>query len=99
MTLKVFIQCAASGDIDEAHAWYETQQKGLGKEFLNEIEAGLTRIADWPENYPEVLRDARRAPIRRFPYSIYFRVRGTEARILAVIHQSRDPRVWQRRLR
>jgi hypothetical protein len=39
-----------------------------------------------------------RSLVRGFPYSIFFRVRSDEIRILGVIHQHRDPQDWMRRL-
>ena len=99
MSARVVITRAAAADISAAYDWYEGQQKGLGSGFLDEIEAALARISDRPTLYPFAVRDARRVLVRRFPYSIYFRLRGDQARILAVMHQSRDPRAVQRRVR
>lgn len=98
MTARIVVGRAAAADISEAHAWCESQRVGLGGEFLDEVEASLQRIVNNPEHYPFVFRDARRVLVRRFPYAIYFRTRADEARIVAVIHQSRDPRLWQRRV-
>ena len=99
MTAKVQVRRSAKGDIADAHAWYETEQPGLGMEFLDEVAATLARIASGPERYPLVEADVRRALVRRFPYSVYFRLKGESARVIAVIHQHRDPRVWRRRAR
>ena len=98
MTFRIFVRRAAAQDIREAHAWYEAQSSGLGREFLNEVEAALQRIANGPDRYKCVLGDAQRALVRRFPYSVYFRVRGEDVRIVGVIHQNRDPRIWRRRV-
>jgi toxin ParE1/3/4 len=51
-----------------------------------------------PELYPFILRDARRALLRGFPYSVFFRVKGEEVRVIGVIHQHRCPQHWVRRL-
>lgn len=99
MTYTVVVRRLTAADLEEAYGWYEMQQAGLGRRFLDEIEAYLERISQRPESYAVALRDARRALVRRFPYSIYYRVRTGEIRVLAVIHQSRNPRVWQRRVR
>ena len=96
MTHAIVIRPAAASDVEEARNWYDARRAGLGREFLDALEACLARIAERPEGYPKVLRDARRALMQRFPYSVYYRIRGAEVRILAVIHQSRDPQVWRR---
>jgi plasmid stabilization system protein ParE len=95
----VVVRRAAAADIDEAYRWYEAQRIGLGREFLDQIEASLLRIALRPENYPIALRDARRALVQRFPYSVYYRMRGDQVRVVAVIHQNRHPKAWRRRVR
>jgi plasmid stabilization system protein ParE len=99
VTRAVVVRPAAANDIGDAFDWYEAQRAGLGRQFLDEIEACLGRIAARPEAFPVAMRDARRALVRRFPYSVYFRASDHEVRVLAVIHQSRDPRVWRGRVR
>ena len=99
MTIRVVLRPLASRDLEEAYTWYEAQQAGLGREFLDAVEIALARIEERPHGYPVVLQDARRALVSRFPYSIYYRMRGDEARILGVIHQSRAPRAWRSRAR
>ncbi len=98
MTHAIVIRRAAAADIDEAHGWSESQCRGLGRDFLDEVDTCLARIADRPEAYPIIEHDARRALLHRFPYSVYFRIRGNDVRILAVVHQNRAPRTWQRRV-
>jgi plasmid stabilization system protein ParE len=95
--LRVVIRRKAADDIADANDWYETQSTGLGADFMDEIGKALSRIAEGPERFPKAFGDARRALVRRFPYSIYFRVRGNDARIVAVLHQRRDPRTLMQR--
>jgi putative addiction module component (TIGR02574 family) len=47
---------------------------------------------------PDRARGVNRPLMRKFPYSIFFRVKGGEVRILGVIHQGRHPKHWMRRL-
>jgi hypothetical protein len=48
--------------------------------------------------YPTVFGNARRAVLRRFPYSVIYVVRDDELVIAACIHSGRDPIRWQKRL-
>ena len=98
MTARVIIRRGAASDIRDAHNWYEQQQPGLGRDFLDAVEACIARIADGPQQYTVVLADVRRALLQRFPYSVNYRVSGQDVRIIAVLHQSRDPRELRRRL-
>ena len=77
--------------------WYEDQQPGLGADFDAKVEAVLQIVANQPRRYPIVERDIREANVDRFPYCIYYRIRPNHIEVLAVFHQSRDPREWQSR--
>jgi len=76
MTLRVVFRRAAQAEFLEAVSWYEQQRIGLGDEFAHEIEAAIDRAAQSPTLYPVVSNEARRTVARRFPYSVFFRVRG-----------------------
>jgi plasmid stabilization system protein ParE len=82
-------------EIDEVYSWYESQQPGLGDNFLEQIDEALDRICQMPESYPAVYRDVRRAVVRRFPYAIYYRIVSSRVIITAVFHGRRNPKAWQ----
>lgn len=98
MSVRPILQPGAVRDLAEAHDWYERQQTGLGRKFLDAVEASLRRIANRPNGFPTIHQDVRRALVARFPYSVYFRLRMNEVRVLAVVHQHRNPEVWKRRV-
>lgn len=98
MSIQVVVRRGAAADLAEAHSWYEAQRAGLGTQFLDEVEWILERVGAGPLRFPVVFRDTRRALVRRFPYAIYFRLTGDQARVLAVVHQRRDPRIWKQRV-
>lgn len=97
MSLRVVVRVAARHDVEEAATWYEEQCQGLGEEFLREIDETVRRASTHPDRYPLVLADVRKAVARRFPYSVFFRVRNECLVILAVFHGRRDPTIWQTR--
>ncbi|MBK6597920.1 MAG: type II toxin-antitoxin system RelE/ParE family toxin [Proteobacteria bacterium] len=94
---RCVFRSAASAEFAAAVAWYESKRVGLGEEFIEEIAGTLRRISGAPVKYPPVLRDARCAPVKRFPYRIYFRMRAGTIVVLAVFHVRRNPRKWQSR--
>ena len=94
---RCLFRLAASAEFAAAAAWYESKRVGLGEEFIEEIAGTLRRISDTPLKYPQVLRDARCAPVKRFPYLTYFRMRAGTIVVLAVFHVRRSPRKWQSR--
>jgi plasmid stabilization system protein ParE len=97
MSLRVAFRPEAQGDLLQAHDWYE-QQAGLGDAFSDRAEEAIERIQRMPRMYAMVFRDVRRAKIRRFPYLIYYRVQQDRIEVIAVLHGSRDPRLWQQRV-
>ena len=98
MTLRVVFRRAAKSEFEDAAIRYDEQRAGLGEEFVVEMEQAITRAATAPERYPVVYGDIRRTVARRFPYSVYFRVRGDSMVVLAIFHGRRDPAIWQRRV-
>ncbi|BAY10024.1 type II toxin-antitoxin system RelE/ParE family toxin [Calothrix sp. NIES-2098] len=84
-------------EIDEAYTWYESQQPGLGDEFLDCVDEILNRICQMLESYAVVYRDIRRAVIQRFPYAVYYRFVSSRVIVIAIFHGRRDPKSWQTR--
>lgn len=86
MTLRVVFRRAALTEFEDAADWYETRRRGLGEEFVAEVTDAIERAADRPQQHPVVYGDVRRTVCRRFPFAIYFRVRGESLVVLAVFH-------------
>ena len=84
-------------ELDEAYSWYESQELGLGDDFLEQVEETLDRICQMPEAYPVVYRDVRRSVMRRFPYIIYYRIVSSRVIVTAVFHGHRNPKARQTR--
>lgn len=87
----------AAADLEEAAIWYEEQKAGLGAQFLARTEETVQRIQENPEHFPVILRNTRRAMLKRFPYSVFFRVLSQEILVVAVMHFRRNPIRWVRR--
>ena len=97
MTLELRLRPEAELDLAEAALWYEEQGSGLGDQFLDEVLAVFSTIAETPLMYPIVHRSTRRALIHRFPFGVYYRVETTAIVVVAVMHGSRNPRRWKSR--
>ena len=65
MTLEVRLRREAEEDLEEAATWYESQQPGLGQQFLDEVLKALETIAEMPLGYSVIYRNTRRAWVRR----------------------------------
>ena len=84
----------AEQEMYAAARYYELQAPGLGQDFLNKVDNALQDLVRSPERWPVVQEDIRRRLIRRFPYSLIYRIDHNEVVILAVMHQKRHPSYW-----
>jgi plasmid stabilization system protein ParE len=92
---RLLSDVASDADIEAAFKWYESEQAGLGLEFLDEVRAAYTRILEGPLKYQELRAGIRRALTRRFPYGIYFSIEDDLIVVIAVLDTARDPAEWQ----
>lgn len=90
MRWRVSIRPAAKADLDRAWSWYEDRCAGLGDEFLLAVAGTLARLEAAPENFPLYYRGFRRALTRRFPYKLFFRIKGDAVVVCRVLHGAQD---------
>ncbi len=57
-------------------------------------------MSEYPDAFAKWPDDARyrRIVVRRFPYLVFFEVRGETVEVVAVAHASREPGYWRARL-
>lgn len=94
---SLFLRNEARVDLAEAFHWYEQRRNGLGYEFTRALRSTLQVIENNPEQYPIAVDDIRKAPLRRFPYVVYYVVLPAGVSVIAVMHSRRNPRRWQER--
>jgi toxin ParE1/3/4 len=97
MTLPLVLLPEVKDDVDAAFTWYEGQRSELGLDFLTGLASVLERVRGNPYLYGELRKRVRVAPLRRFPYVVYYRIEGAHLLIIAIMHGSRSPRHWRRR--
>jgi plasmid stabilization system protein ParE len=95
MSLPVVLRRKAQAEFDEALDGYERQQVGLGVEFADRVQAVFDRTSSTPEVHAVVYRDVRKALVRQFPYSIFYRIRADRVVVPAVFHTKRNPNIWK----
>lgn len=96
--MKVRLRPEAKADIAAARSWYAEQRQGLDLEFRDELKATLERMRENPRAYAIVHAGARAAPLRRFPYLVFYLLDKRDVLIIAVIHGARHPAAWTERL-
>jgi len=94
MTHALRVRPKARIDLADAARWYEAQRTGLGRQFIDEVEAAFATVARQPLLCAEIYRGARRALLRSFPFGNYYRIAGNDVSVIAVLHTSRHPDRW-----
>ncbi len=89
----------AESEFVAAQDFYDDQDFGLGKAFLNEVYETVRRIVEFPTSWSPYSYRTRRCLCNRFPYSVIYRHTEAELTIYAVAHQKRKPGYWKDRLK
>ena len=97
MTLTARFRLAARREFEDAAAAYDAARKGLGGRFVDAVDETIQLACEAPQRYRFELRDVQRIRVRRFPYTVYFRVRAGQLVVLAVFHFRRNPASWRER--
>lgn len=92
MTVRILLE--AEGELNEAVAYYEEKEKGLGVRLKQEAREAL----DWIVQNPHLPRlrskDYRRVNLKIFPYYVAYLVWADTVWVLAIAHSHRRPEYW-----
>jgi hypothetical protein len=89
---------SAERELADALKFYEKAEKGLGAEFLDEIEAAMERILTHPLAWTALSPRTRRCRTKRFPFALFYQVKADEILIVSVLDLRRDPGRWEQYL-
>ncbi|MCH8476228.1 MAG: type II toxin-antitoxin system RelE/ParE family toxin [Opitutales bacterium] len=96
--MKVRFLSIAEIELDEAIAYYEGKESGLGLRFFSEIKNAVERIVAYPKAWSPLSLNTRRCRTKIFPYGIIYQSRESEIVIVAISSLHRDPGHWKDRL-
>jgi toxin ParE1/3/4 len=94
---RIIITPAAELDLAESRDWYESIRSGLSRDFELAFDAAVSRIARHLLAYALADRGCRRALLQRFPHAVFYRQVPEAIQVVAVLHTSRSPLIWQSR--
>lgn len=94
MAFRLKFSSRALRETGEAQEWYELKNPGLGEESIAAMTLQLNRLEQAPLLYAEVIPGVRRAFLPRFPYGLFYAVRGNLIHVLAVLNDARNPSRW-----
>lgn len=87
--------------LEEAEAaarWYADRSLTAVAGFSSEIDAAEEAIAEFPDAWPSFENGTRRYLLRRYPFSIVYRIESRRILIVAVAHAHRRPGYWKSRV-
>ncbi len=96
--MRVRFLSVAEDELRDAVRYYNEQSAGLGFEFAAEAKKTLARIVDHPEAWHALSKRTRRCRVSRFPYGVIYQLRDDCILVVAVMHMSRHPEHWKKRI-
>lgn len=88
----------AEQELHQAALRYESEVRGLGRRFGEEVERVIQLLLEHPELGSILDNDLRHFILRRFPFSIVYATATNLVYIVAIAHSSRKPGYWQPRV-
>ena len=93
--MRVSFNSEALAEVEEATRWYR-ESGGLAPSRAFTLE--LKRVVSLANQQPGIgspgLHGTFRLYLKRFPYTLVFRIQGEFIRVIAIAHQSRRPGYW-----
>lgn len=99
MNYKLSITSEAEEDVKEAYLWYESKRKGLGHDFLLQIDAKLRLIERDPLIFAEQYKNVRCCLTNRFPYKILYHTESQNIIVIAVVYGGRSSKWIKQRMK
>jgi plasmid stabilization system protein ParE len=82
----------------EATLYYAERDPSLTLRFVEAVEDAIRRILESPERWRALDEDVRRCLTHVFPYGVLYTIEPEFILIVAVMHCSREPDYWKRRV-
>ena len=94
---EVGIHPAAEAEYEQALGWYLDRSPQAAARFEAAFDEAIEAIRSQPAMFPRCDEVHRYVLLRRFPYSLIYRVEGDAATVLAVAHSKRRTDYWSGR--
>ena len=98
MTKPIDFDRLALREIRKARLWYARHRADLPTRFMAAFRTAAARVEKTPQACSPHLFGTRIAPLRKFPYWIIFVEEPHRILVVSLMHSSRRPGYWRRRL-
>jgi plasmid stabilization system protein ParE len=95
--MRILILPSARDDLSDGFDFYERQQEGLGRYFLESLFSDIESLRLYAGIHSKRL-GFQRLLSKRFPYAVYYDQERLTARVWAVLDCRRDPDAIRERL-
>ena len=95
--VEVLVHPEAEAEYEQALAWYLDRSEQAAMRFEAAFDEAVEAIRAHPSMFPHLDGVHRSVMLRRYPYSLIYRVNGGTAQLLAVAHSKRRSRYWRGR--
>ena len=97
--MNVEVLNLAKLDLLDSYHFYEEQQAGLGSYFLTSLYSDIESLRLYAGIHLKPHKHLHRLVSKRFPFAVYYQVRGDTVLVHAVVDSRRDPAWIRRRLK
>jgi plasmid stabilization system protein ParE len=88
----------ALAEYEAAALYYAERDPAVAQRFIAAVEDAIDRVLDSPRRWRVLDEDVRRCLTRVFPYGVLYTIEPDFILIVAVMHCSRAPGYWKRRV-
>ena len=92
--MEIILSQSSKQEVKAAAKYYEDEVDGLGKAFMESLQAGLFHIGNYAQASVIIKNDYRRHLLSRFPFGIIYRIDGDVIFVAAVMHLRKKPDYW-----
>jgi plasmid stabilization system protein ParE len=92
--VRLVVASPAAREFNKAIDFYDALAAGLARDLVDEFDAALVQIQEFPQSGSPYLRDTRRVLLGRFPFSVVYRVKVDSIEVVAFAHRARRPGYW-----
>lgn len=93
--MRISFNAEALSEVEEATRWYRENGGAVpARAFTQELRRVVELAAGQPGIGAPGLRGTTKLYLKRFPYTLIFRIQDSSIRVIAIAHQSRRPAYW-----
>ena len=94
---SLHIRVLAKNDIQEIVDYYDRIAPKITNKFLDDLYADLELLKENPSLFQLKYRETRVRFMKKFPFGIHYVLKKDTVIVLAVLHTSRSPKIWEER--